>query len=307
MTDRRQPQGQGIFWGFLALVTLAELVTALGDARIGLLMHLALLLAALLYAGLARDEARRTLALALALAPLIRVLSLGMPLPRLPQLAWYPLVAAPLLLAAALVIRRTGLSRRELGFRRAHLAFELATVLSGFALGIVEYTILKPAPIVSGGLLPMALAALALTLSTGFPEELIFRGVLQTLALRVLGLPALLFGALLFGALHIGQLSAGEVVFVTAAGALLAGAAYGGVSLVALTLAHGLTNTVLFVLAPLYFRGELGAWGDTAAMTAYVAGGLGLVGVVLGVLIHTRRRGEEGDDLSTVPEASPGD
>ena len=50
-------------------------------------------------------------ALALTLAPLIRVLSLSLPLFRFPQAAWYPIVAIPLLLAAWVIIlfsRRVG-------------------------------------------------------------------------------------------------------------------------------------------------------------------------------------------------------
>ena len=46
-----------------------------------------------------RAEGERKLALALTLAPLIRILSLALPLARFPQAAWYPLVALPLLLA----------------------------------------------------------------------------------------------------------------------------------------------------------------------------------------------------------------
>src|SRR5690349_12282898 len=95
-----------LFWGYLGLVTLAEIVTFTTSPQAGQALHAVLLIGIVLYGGLAGSGPERKLALALALAPLTRILSLSLPLLRIPQLAWYPIVTVPLLLATWLIIRQ---------------------------------------------------------------------------------------------------------------------------------------------------------------------------------------------------------
>ena len=86
---------------------------------------------------------------------------------------------------------------------------------------VVEYAILKPAPMgplpwVAGGVLPAVVVGLA----TGFPEELIFRGVLQTATRPILGRLNWIYASLVFAALHIGYQSALDLAFVFGVGLL---------------------------------------------------------------------------------------
>lgn len=285
MMQDAQPLGGPIdrwfFWSFLGGVALAEVITAAVEARAGVLLHLVLLTAALLYAALAARPAARSLATALVLAPLIRLLALAMPLSQLPQLAWYPAVSIPLLIAAWIIIRQTGLGRADLAIRVRKPLVDAAVILSGVSLGVIEFTILGPGPIIAAPTLGgLGLTFVVLTLFTGLVEELIFRGILQSLGLRILGAPALAFSALLFGALHIGYLSLVDLAFVTAVGMIFTLAVYHGVSLYAVTLAHGLTNFTLFALAPLLSAGLLPAWAVRGVWPALAASGAGL-GVLL--------------------------
>jgi membrane protease YdiL (CAAX protease family) len=191
------------------------------------------------------------LALALTLAPLIRLLSLSLPLIRFPQAAWYPIVAVPLLIAAWIVIRLLGVSRQDLGLRFGNLPLQLMLVGGGLGLGATEYAILRPAPLVSDySWRSIVLPALSLVIFTGFTEEFIFRGLLQTVSLPVLGRWALLYVALLFAVLHIGYLSVTDVVFVFAVGMLFGEIVRRGGSILGVTLAHGLTNVTLFLIMP---------------------------------------------------------
>src|SRR5262245_30322365 len=93
-------------WGYLLLVAAAEIITAAVNYQAGLVLHALLLIGLTIHSALEHHEAYRRLILALTLAPLIRLLSLGLPLMRLPQLAWYPVVAVPLLMATWLIIRQ---------------------------------------------------------------------------------------------------------------------------------------------------------------------------------------------------------
>jgi uncharacterized protein len=150
-----------------------------------------------------------------------------------------------------MICRQTEISRQDLGLRRGSLSLNLLLMGGGLLLGAVEYIILRPQPldtIVSwqGALL----AVLSLTLFTGFVEELIFRGLLQSLAQQALGQWALVYVSLLFGVLHIGYLSVIDVLFVTAVGLLFAQIARWCGSITGLTLAHGLTNVTMFLIMP---------------------------------------------------------
>lgn len=279
-------------WAYLAGLTLAELITAAVSAQFGQLLHVLLLGGLIVHAGLAPEPAQRRMLLALMLAPLIRVLSLSLPLTRFPQLAWYPIVAVPLLLAAWVIIRQLGLSRRELGLRVGNLPLQLGIAGFGVALGAAEYYILAPRPqFQQPTLTTMALAALNLLVATGFSEELIFRGILQVEARRTLGKWALLYVSLLFGVLHIGYLSLLDVLFVTAVGLIFAYLALWTGSILGVTLAHGLTNSMLFLVMPQIAENPSSFQELSWAPWAFAASTLitlGAITYVIGVQLHHR-------------------
>ena len=240
-----------IFWGYLGLVTAAELVTSLVDLQAGMIFHLALVVVFVLHGALGRNVSERRLALALTVAPFIRLLSLSLPLSSLPQAAWYPAVAVPLLLGAFYVVRQIGVPRRELGLTSGHLPTQLMLAGLGLGLGVMEYAILRPEPMLARyDLAAVALGALSLAVFTGFNEEFIFRGLLQSTSRPVLGKVDLLYVSLLFGVLHIGYLSLLDVVFVSAVGLLFAYLVRWGGSILGVTLAHSLTNIMLFIVMP---------------------------------------------------------
>lgn len=243
------------FWGYLLLITIAEVLSSAVDPRSGLIVHAAILLALLVHGGIGRSEVERKLALGLTLAPLIRLLSFSLPLTRFPQAAWYPIVSAPLLLAVWLVIRQLHLPRRELGLRTGNVWLQILLIPGGVWLGALEYVILRPAPLlISFSWTSFWLLSLSLIVFTGFTEELIFRGLLQTLAAPMIGRGALVFVALLFAVLHTGYLSVADVLFVFAVGLLFAYLVRWGGSILGVTLAHGITNIMLFVAMPALVR-----------------------------------------------------
>lgn len=269
-----------LFWVYLALVGVAEYLTAVVNPLVGLGMHALLLLGLSLLSGLAGSPAERRLWLALTLAPLIRLLSLSLPLPRMPQVAWYPAVALPLLLAAWLVIRQTRVTRRQIGLTLDNIPLQLGLSLTGLALGTLEYMILRPAPLPEVAILSgFLLAALSLFIFTGFSEELIFRGLMQSLALPVLARWALIYVSLLFGLLHIGHLAWVDIVFVALVGLLFAQIVRWSGSIFGVSLAHGLTNITLFLVLPVLNVSV------TPALFTYTVWGFLTVGVLSGVIV----------------------
>jgi membrane protease YdiL (CAAX protease family) len=244
-----------LFWLYLLLIATAELVTAIFSAEVGMIMHMLLMVALLIHSALGTSGAQRNLALALTLAPLIRLLSLGLPLARFPQVAWYPLVAAPLFCATWVICRQIKLSRLEIGLRVGNLSIQLLLMGGGLLLGAIEYLILRPAPMLANASWEVVLISIvSLTIFTGLFEELIFRGLLQTVAQLALGRWALVYVALLFGVLHIGYLSTVDVIFVMAVGLLFGQIVRWCGSILGVTLSHGLTNITLFLLMPTAFN-----------------------------------------------------
>jgi membrane protease YdiL (CAAX protease family) len=240
-----------LFWSTLLLIAVAEFMTAVVQSQVGVALHALLLLGLMICASLAPQEQDRQLALALVLMPMIRLLSLALPLPRLPQMVWYPVIAIPLLIATYLIVRQLGVSRRDLGLRLGVVPLQLALALGGMGIGALEYLILWPQPQSADfSWNVFLLSALSLVLFTGFSEELMFRALLQRLAQPALGRWALAYVSLLFGIMHIGYLSVTDVLFVSAVGLLFAQLGRWSGSIFGITLTHGVSNIMLFLILP---------------------------------------------------------
>lgn len=272
-----------IHWIFLALITFAELVTSAYNLALGLASHTVLIFLLVVYSALGRQSAERRLALALTLAPLIRLLSLALPLINLPRLSWYPVVAVPLMSAAWLIVRQLRLPAAELGLRRGRVWLQLMLMGGGLGLGWLEYSILRPEPLLATFTWSaFTIAALTLIIATGLVEEIIFRGVLQAVALPALGRHALLYVSLLFAALHIGYLSAVDVLFVFAVGLLFAYIVKWSGSILGVSLAHGLTNVTLFLIMPTLAQQP----AEIAALAPWVIwGGSALAMIAVDILL----------------------
>jgi len=236
---------------YVIAVAAAELATTFTDARWGLAMHLALVAALLAHASLATKQSSQRLFLALALAPLIRVLSLTMPLEDIDLVYWYAIVGAPLLLAAAVVSANLKLSRQDLGLTLRALPVQGLIALSGLGFGVAEYFILRPTPLIDElNWRSAALPALILLVGTGFNEEFVFRGVMQSACRQTLGKLSILYVAVVFAVLHLGYKSVSDVAFVFAVGLLFGWLVARTRSLLGVTLSHGITNITLYLVVP---------------------------------------------------------
>ncbi|MGC9335908.1 MAG: CPBP family intramembrane glutamic endopeptidase [Anaerolineae bacterium] len=236
---------------FLAWATLAELLTTYTDPRLGLAAH-CLLLGGLLVAS-TRTHGRSAWAflVSLAFGPLIRILSLSLPLTHFPILYWYVITSVPLFAAIWVAGRSLGYSWRALGLNLRTWPLQLAISLTGLAFGAGEYYILRPEPLASALVWQEFWpAALILLVCTGLLEEMIFRGLLQRSAGDTLGRWAIPYVALLFAVLHLGYQSLVDVAFVLIVGLFFGWAVDRTRSLIGVTLAHGLTNIMLFLIMP---------------------------------------------------------
>lgn len=241
----------------LAGIAFGEGVTEAVDPRAGIGVHALLLTGFMVQAARVADAAAFRLLVALCLAPLIRILSLSMPLAGVGFVYWYLIIATPLVMAGWVAAGTLSLSRADLGLRLSHLPLQAGVSLLGFGLGAVEYLILRPAPLVASPSFAAAVGpALVLMVGTGFVEEFIFRGVMQSATKEALGRWNLVYVSAIFAVLHLGYQSALDVAFVFAVGWLFALVVRRTGSLAGVTVAHGLTNITLFLIAPFVIGGS---------------------------------------------------
>ena len=236
---------------YAAAIATAEIVTVVVDARWGVGLHVAVLWVLLLHYALANEVSEGKALLALCLAPMIRILSLGMPLEDVDLVYWFLITGVPMIVAAILVARTLGLTRDHLGLTLGAIPVQLAIGALGVGVGIAEYFILKPDPLIDELTWQQAWwPALILLVATGFGEELVFRGVMQSASGDVLGRAAILYVAIVFAVLHVGYKSAADMAFVFVVALFLGWAVARTRSLLGVTLCHGIANVVLYVIVP---------------------------------------------------------
>jgi PAS domain S-box-containing protein len=237
---------------YLLGIALAEFVTTFDSPQLGLVIHGGLLVLFILHASIGASQQEQKFLFTLALAPLIRLISLSMPLLQFQFTYWYLVIGAPLFLSVWLVFRLTGYTPAEVGLALGRqLPLQIAVALTGVVLGYLEYKILKPQPLVETfSLQAIWLPALILLVFTGFLEELIFRGLMQRASLPTIGRLGLVYVSLLFGVLHIGYRSLADLVFVFLVGLFFSLIVERTRSIFGVTLAHGLTNITLFLIFP---------------------------------------------------------
>lgn len=242
-------------WYYLILIVVAELLVSLGSPQVGLAFHMIILMLIPVHYSLAHasGNSNAPMLLTVALAPLIRILSLSLPLANLPLLSWYVIIALPLFASAVVVMRVLGISWRSVSvvLHLRALPLQLVIGMSGLVLGYIEFIILHPRPLVPIDSFWLVLVGvLAMVAGTGVLEEFIFRGIMQYVAIYSMGKNGIIYVSILFAALHIGYLSVADLIFVFFVGLFFAWAVLKTGSIVGVAVSHSLTNIVLYFVMP---------------------------------------------------------
>jgi membrane protease YdiL (CAAX protease family) len=249
---------------YFSIVVLAESVAAFGREPEGFIvamgLHVILMFTLIVHSALlAKTDERLSRFLAvLSLAPLIRILSLGLPFTPFTIVEWLFIISLPLVASGFTMMQVMGLRLKDvyirlLGVKKGLL--QAAVVASGLGLGAVEYVILVPEEPWIGSLTLMQFlpAVAAITLASGLAEELIFRGLLLPRSEEIFGqMSGLLFVSLLFAAMHIGFKSVLDIIFVFSVGFYFGYVVQKTRNLVGVILAHGFANVVLYLILPFY-------------------------------------------------------
>lgn len=252
-SNRRTPidAATTVVLAYIAAIAVAEAISVFIGVIPGTLGHAILIPTMLSHYGLSEARYRRVLPV-LALVPLLRILSLVMPIQQLPQIYWHALVGLPLLIAAVLAAHLLGLSRAMLGLNLYARPLQALIALSGVPLSMAAFFILRPDPLigeVSGS--TIMIGAAILTIFAGFTEEFIFRGLLQQVVGEVFdGRAATLYSTILFAIMYIGSLSLSYVLFIALVGLFFAYCVNKSGSLWGVVLAHSIMNVGMVFVWP---------------------------------------------------------
>lgn len=239
---------------YLVIITAIEVVVAWYSPVLGLWACSILLILTLFHATTIWGQPLYRLLIAISFAPLIRLISLSIPLTQVDQIYWYVITGFPLIVSGYATMVAMNYSWKDVAMTGGQFWVQMGIASTGIIFGFMEYAILQPEPFIEINRIgDILLPSLILIIGTGFFEEFVFRGIMQRAAIDAAGDAfGLLYVAAVFAVLHIGYRSFEDLVFVFSAGLMWGIAAYRTNSIVGVTLAHGLTNIFLFIILPYY-------------------------------------------------------
>jgi membrane protease YdiL (CAAX protease family) len=231
-----------------------ELITALASTFWGVILYFVILFLLVRGAAAVGKHRSHRLFLVLGLVPLMRIISLSVPLDEFSQIYWYLIISIPLLAGVFAVIRLLNLYPQEIGLNRGSFSVQGRIALTGIILGLIDYFILRPEPLaLTFRFQDILVPAIILLLTTGLVEELMFRGVMQTVSEEELGSRAWIFIAVLFVVLQIGHLSALHFFFVLPVALFYGLMVKRTGSILGVSLSHGLLTIFLYLIFPFVF------------------------------------------------------
>ncbi len=243
---------------YLIAVVLAEIASSRADPTWGILVHLGILGCIVIACARGENAGVTTLGIALMIAPVVRIVSLTVPMNQTNG-AWWILVASiPLWGMLIGILSAIPLPARTMGLRlpnRGHIPLTVATGLSGIGIGLLHYELVRPFQLsdelISGGIV---VSIVGLIVVTGVLEEVLYRGVLQHVCQQALGRwSGILLGSLIFGALHIGQGSAANVLFMIGVGLFFGLLVQWTRSISGSVVAHSAASVTSLIILPQYF------------------------------------------------------
>lgn len=238
---------------YILALLVAELVNIYFVARWEILILSIIIIFLIFQSSFTRSVRLSYLLGSMILIPLVRIMSLSIPVTEIGPLYWLGILILPTLSACFIVMRNQNLNRGQAGLKKGNLPLQLVVGISGLAIGFIEYLILKPAAITSDlGIAYLIFASIIVIISSGLTEELIYRGIIQKRAENLMGKAwGIIFVSVLFTSQHIGWKSAPYLIFIFGISLIYGYVFHRTRSILGVSLSHGLSNVILFLILPL--------------------------------------------------------
>ena len=160
----RRDRGVVVIAGYTSVIVAVELSGPFVGALPGAVVDAILVPILLVHFLLTPGSPTRRMMPALALVAMLRTLSIAAVVPRLPEVAWYATIGAPMLVAIALGAGLTGEMQTRLGLAHQRPRLDAVLPLLGIPASFVGYLALRPDPLIevgSPGSIIIAMAVLA--------------------------------------------------------------------------------------------------------------------------------------------------
>lgn len=164
-----------------SLIVIAEVVLLVISIEVGALIHAGILFGLAAHNTFSHTPKDPQLP-ALMLLPLIRLLSIVMPVAELDLQYWYALTGIPALIGAVLVMRAMRVSPSALGLGRPRWpAVDAVMASMGIPIGLILVSTAGATAGLQGDFTPISFLVIVIP-SVVVLEELVFRGILQHVA-----------------------------------------------------------------------------------------------------------------------------
>jgi len=205
---------------YVMAIAVAEVTGAIGVFP-GVVLHAVLVPVLMGNYALLSDTLYGRVFPVLTLLPLLRILSLTMPINEVPEIYWHALAGAPLLLAVVLTARLLGLKSKKLGLGLPSWPAAILMSSIGPPLSLAGFLIMRPEPLVTHfRSWQFVLGVVILVVFAGFTEEVIFRGLFQNVMTELVGRGSIMFSSWFFAIMYTGSLSRAFVLFMAVVGLL---------------------------------------------------------------------------------------
>ena len=134
---------------YLLIFVYIEYITYYISPSIGLIFNFIILFVLIVNISVVPVESSQKFLVALGLIPLIRIVSLVVPVAEIPQVYWYFIIIIPISVGIIGITRYLNYSFYDIGLNLRKLFIQLFIALVGIGLGIVDYIILKPESLVT--------------------------------------------------------------------------------------------------------------------------------------------------------------
>ncbi len=237
---------------YILIILLSQIMITYYSSTWGIIIESFLIISLIINSILTKSINFSYLSQAMILLPLINIISLNIIEITIQPIFWLAIATVPATIAIIILMKNQHIKRENAGLIIGNLPLQLIISLTGVAIGVIEYNIIKPTAIISNfNPTSIIIASLIIIISTGLLEELIFRGIIQKLAENIMGsILGIIFASILFTILNINWNSPLNIIFI-----FLISLYYGYVfqktrSILGIGISHGLCNVTLFILIP---------------------------------------------------------
>jgi hypothetical protein len=242
-----------IVTGYMVALVVAEAILARASMTIGVILHILVMNGLVFQYSRTRSQPVRRLLMAVLLVPLVRLLSVAIPLENFNVVYWYSMVGIPLAIASLLVMNASGYLPDNVGLTLQKWPIQIVVAASGVIVGYIHFLILDvPAAILDlDNVIQLGTLIVSFLVFTGIVEELVFRGILQTTLVENVGrLAGIAVSVVLSSLLYFSYDQPLHLVAVIVTHLFFAVVYDRTGSIVGIGIAHGLANVLMYVYLP---------------------------------------------------------